>query len=89
MRVLRPRRVCGLRGGGLQGERDVLRGQRAAPRAPLARGQPARQLQMLRLPPRLLVGGVPHWVPLRVVRQHGEYLTDMNVPTKLLFHFFK
>lgn len=89
MWVLRPRRVRGLRSGGLQGECDVLRGQRAAPRAPLARGQPARQLQVQRLPPRLLVHGVPHRLPLRVVRQYGQYLSSSNfffVVIKLTVH---
>lgn len=75
MRVLRPRRMRGLRGGGLQRERDVLRGQRAPARAPLARGQPARQLEVRCVPARLLVRGMPHRLPLRVVRQHGQYIS--------------
>lgn len=62
----------GLRGSGLQGKRDVLRGQRAAARASLARGQPPAKQQVRRVPARLLLRRVPHGVPLRVVRQHGE-----------------
>lgn len=74
MRVLRARGMRGLRSGRLQGERDVLRGQRAATRASLARGKPTRQQQVRRVPPRLLVSRVPHRLPLRVVRQHGTYI---------------
>lgn len=74
MRVLRAWRMRRLRCSRLQGERDLLRGQRATPRASLARGQPAREQQMLRVPAGLLVRRVPHGLPLRVVRQYGAYL---------------
>lgn len=76
MRILCPRRMCGLRGGRLQGERDVQRRQRASAHAPLARGEPAYQLQVCCLPPRLLVDRVPDQLPMRVVRQHGKTLSS-------------
>lgn len=86
MRILCPRRMCGLRGRGLPGERDVQRGKRAAPRASLARGQPAAQLQVRRLPPRLLVGGMSQRVPLRVVRQHGTLpITSLALSADLVY----
>lgn len=80
MRVLRAWRMRRLRCSRLQGERDLLRGQRAAPRASLARGQPAREQQMLRVPAGLLVRRVPHGLPLRVVRQYGAYTYTSLTP---------
>lgn len=73
MRVLCPCRVPGLCRGRLQGKRDVRAGQGPehgqAP-APLARGQPAADLEMLLLQEDMLVVRVLDRISMRMVRDH-------------------